>query len=44
MIQNNVLLEKTLDFSVRVVRSYQYLIKEKHEDIMSRQLLRSAST
>ena len=44
MIQNNVLLDKTLDFSVRVVRSYQYLIKEKHEDVMSRQLLRSATS
>ena len=44
MIQNNVLLEKTLEFSVRIVRSYQYLTREKHEEIMAKQLLRSGTS
>ena len=44
MIQNNVLLDKTLDFSVRIVRTYQYLIREKHEDVMAKQLLRSGTS
>ena len=44
MIQNNVLLDKTVNFSVRIVRSCQYLVKEKKEDIMSRQLLRSGTS
>ena len=29
VIQNNVLLDKTMNFSVRIVRSCQYLVKEK---------------
>ena len=44
MIQNNVLLDKTLEFSVRIVRSYQYLTREKHEEIMAKQLLRSGTS
>ena len=44
VIQNNVLLDKTLEFSVRIVRSYQYLTKEKHEEIMAKQLLRSGTS
>ena len=44
VIQNNVLLEKTLEFSVRIVRSYQYLTREKHEEIMAKQLLRSGTS
>ena len=44
MIQNNVLLDKTLKFSVRIVRSYQYLTREKHEEIMAKQLLRSGTS
>lgn len=44
MIQNNVLLDKTLQFSVRIVRSYQYLTREKHEEIMAKQLLRSGTS
>ena len=44
VIQNNVLLDKTLEFSVRIVRSYQYLTREKHEKIMANQLLRSGTS
>ena len=44
VIQNNVLLDKRLEFSVRIVRSYQYLTREKHEEIMAKQLLRSGTS
>ena len=44
VIQNNVMLDKTLEFSVRIVRSYQYLTREKHEEIMAKQLLRSGTS
>ena len=44
VIQNNVLLDKTLEFSVRIVRSYQHLTREKHEEIMAKQLLRSGTS
>ena len=44
VIQNNVLLDKTLEFSIRIVRSYQYLTREKNEEIMAKQLLRSGTS
>ena len=36
----NTILEKSMDFAVRIVRLYQYLCKEKKEFILSKQLLR----
>ncbi len=44
MKQDNILLEKTLDFSVRIVNSCRYLQQEKSEDVLSRQLLRSGTS
>jgi len=40
----NVILEKTLDFSVRIVRLYRYLRYDKNEYILSKQLLRSGTS
>ena len=44
MAQNSILLEKTLAFSVRIVRLYQYLLREKREFILSKQLMRSGTS
>ena len=44
MKENNVILEKTFDFSLRVIEIYKFLTEKKHEFIMSRQLLRSATS
>lgn len=44
MKQDNILLEKTLDFSVRIVNSCRYLQQEKSGDVLSRQLLRSGTS
>ena len=43
-MKNNTILEKTMDFSVRVVNMYKYLCTEKKELIMSKQLLRCGTS
>ncbi len=44
MAQNSILLDKSLKFAARIVKLYQYLIKEKHENIISKQIIRSATS
>ncbi len=41
---NSVTYEKSLRFSVRIVRLYQFLRSEKREYVMSRQLLRCGTS
>ena len=40
----NVIVEKSLDFAIRIVKLYKYLHYEKHEAVMSKQLLRSGTS
>ena len=44
MAQNSILLEKTLHFAARIVKLNKYLIKEKHESVISKQIIRSATS
>ena len=44
MKENNVLLTKTYSFSLRIVRLYLTIIKEQHEYVLSKQLLRSGTS
>ncbi|MBR6872989.1 MAG: four helix bundle protein [Ruminococcus sp.] len=44
MIYNNPLLEKSLKFAARIVKLNQYLIKEKHETVISKQIVRSGTS
>ena len=44
MAQNSVLLEKSLKFAARIVKLQKYLIKEKRETIISKQIIRSATS
>ena len=44
MKENNVILEKTFKFSLKVIEIYKFLTEEKREFIMSKQLLRSATS
>ena len=44
MKEENVILEKSKAFAVRVVRLYQYLNEEKKERVMSKQMLRSGTS
>ena len=44
MGNENINQVKSKRFAIRVIRMYQYLIKEKHEFILSRQILRSGTS
>jgi len=44
MIKNNVLVDKTLAFAIRIVKCYQYLNEQKKEAVMSKQLLRCGTS
>lgn len=44
MKQENIIQQKTFDFSVRIVNLYKYLTTEKKEFVLSKQLLRSGTS
>lgn len=44
MATDSVLLEKSLDFAARIVKLSNYLSKEKHESIISKQIIRSGTS
>lgn len=44
MTKDNILLEKSLRFAVRIIKLQKYLLKEKRETIISKQILRSATS
>lgn len=44
MAQDTILLEKSLKFAARIVKLYRYLLKEKHETIISKQIIRSGTS
>ena len=44
MAQNSILLDKSLKFAARIVKLYKYLLKEKHESVISKQIIRSATS
>lgn len=39
----NIVLEKAYKFALRIVRLYKYLVEEKKEYVMSRELLRAGT-
>ncbi|MBR1823591.1 MAG: four helix bundle protein [Ruminococcus sp.] len=41
---DNIIVSKTKAFALRIVKLYQYLITEKKEYVMSKQLLRSGTS
>jgi len=44
ILKNNVVLEKSFDFAVRIVKLYKYLCDEKKEYVLSKQLLKSGTS
>lgn len=44
MSQDSILLKKSLHFAARIVKLYQYLTKEKHESVISKQIIRSGTS
>ncbi len=43
-MKNNIILDKSMDFAVRIVKLYKFLAEEKTEYIMSKQLLRCGTS
>ena len=43
-MQSSILLEKSLKFAARIIKLNQYLIKQKHEAIISKQIIRSGTS
>ena len=43
-VRKNVLKEKSFVFALRIVNAYKYLIKEKNEFVLSKQLLRCGTS
>lgn len=41
---SSILAEKTIDFAIRIVKCYGYLLEEKREYVMSKQILRSGTS
>ena len=44
MSKDSILLGKSLHFAARIVKLYQYLSKEKHESVISKQIIRSGTS
>ena len=44
MSQDSILLNKSLHFAARIVKLYQYLSKEKHESVITKQIIRSGTS
>lgn len=44
MQRENIIKEKTFQFSVKIVKLYKYLIEEKKEYTLSRQILKSGTS
>ena len=42
--KENPLLDKSLKFAARIVKLQKYLLKEKHESVISKQIIRSATS
>ncbi len=43
-MSDNVIRDKSKGFALRVIKLYQYLNEEKHEYVLSKQLLRSGTS
>ena len=43
-MKDNILIDKSINFGARVVKLHRYLSKEKHESVISKQILRSGTS
>ncbi|MEM8828642.1 MAG: four helix bundle protein [Cyanobacteria bacterium P01_G01_bin.19] len=43
-MKNNVTYDKAYKFAIRVVKAYKYLVEEKKEFVLSKQLLKSGTS
>lgn len=43
-LKNNILIDKSVDFGAKIVKLHRYLAKNKHEGVLSKQILRSGTS
>ena len=43
-MEKNIVVEKSMDFAVRIVKLYNYLCREKNEYVLSKQILKSGTS
>ena len=43
-MNKNIVKEKSFDFAIRIVKLYKYLMEEKKEFVLSKQILRSGTS
>ena len=43
-MKENIILDKSKAFALRIIRLYKYLCNEQHEYVLSKQLLRSGTS
>ena len=44
MSANSIILDKSLSFAARIVKLHKYLVKEKKETVISKQIIRSGTS
>ena len=44
IVKDNIILDKTMNFAVRIVNLYKFMVNEKCEYTLSKQLLRSGTS
>ena len=44
VMKDNIVVDKSFDFAVRIVKLYKYLVQKKNEYVLSKQLLRSGTS
>jgi len=43
-MKENILIDKSIDFGARIVKLNRYLLETKHENVLSKQILRSGTS
>ena len=43
-MKENILIDKSIDFGARIVKLHRFLVKTKHESVLSKQILRSGTS
>ncbi len=44
VIKDNILIDKSIEFGARIVKLHSFLLKTKHESVLSKQILRSGTS
>lgn len=44
LMRDNILIDKSITFAARIIKLNQYLVKDKKEKIISKQIVRSGTS